>query len=456
MVRHLIGFQTEVASVVQPAARLSAELRISFEQQIGEQRGFHLGRLLNDSASAQKSYDAYREARTAELALYAALEPLARQISAAAVMRLDSLHAISHRWHTRDEALLAGEMTLAEYTPQLPLQRALQDSAQAVLTRLEQDVELAYALSATATQTLLRRDRTLALALGVLALLAAAGVAWTARSAHLLARALARSVEEEVRLRDESERRREELEHVTTSRARLIRGFSHDVKNPLGAADGYLALLEDGIMGGLEPKQNESISKARVLIRNALGLIQDLLELARAETGNVSLEIVGVDIARVTRETTDQFRAQAEAGGLRMETQTDDTPLLLQTDAARARQVLSNLLSNAVKYTSEGTVRVMVEHVTNGDAPRPGIWVAIRVADTGPGIPADKQRFLFQEFTRFQPGASQGAGIGLAISRHLARALGGDITFRSEEGKGSTFTFWLPGDAASTDSTDAA
>lgn len=153
---------------------------------------------------------------------------------------------------------------------------------------------------------------------------------------------------------------------------------------------------------------------------------------------------MGVDTGRIARETAEQFRAQAEARGLRVRTHTPPEAFLVQTDAARVRQILANLVSNAVKCTSEGTVTIRVGRRGNGAAPAPGDWVAVDVSDTGPGIPAHKQRFLFQEFTRLDPGAAHGAGIGLAISRHIAHALGGEITLASEVGRGSTFTLWLP------------
>ncbi len=106
---------------------------------------------------------------------------------------------------------------------------------------------------------------------------------------------------------------------------------------------------------------------------------------------------------------------------------------------------MSNLLSNAVKYTDRGGVTVRARVRSDGEAPGPGRWVAVEVADTGPGIPEDQRRFLFQEFARVSAGAGRrGAGIGLAIGRRIARRLGGDITFETEPGRGSTFTLWLP------------
>jgi signal transduction histidine kinase len=247
-----------------------------------------------------------------------------------------------------------------------------------------------------------------------------------------------------VHLLQESERRREELERITESRARLMRGFSHDVKNPLGAADGYAQLLQDGIMDELTDKQKESVGRIRRSLRSGLRLIDDLLELARAEAGQIEIRHVATDVREAVREVAEEYRAQAESKGLRLETQLPGDFPVVDSDAERVRQILGNLVSNAVKYTAEGAVHVRVGIREGARAPSPGRWVAVDVTDTGPGIPPDKQHLLFQEFVRITPGAGAGAGIGLAISRRVACALGGDLTLESEPGEGATFTLWLP------------
>jgi len=246
------------------------------------------------------------------------------------------------------------------------------------------------------------------------------------------------------RAREEAERRRAELVRLTESRSRLMRGFGHDVKNPLGAADGYLQLLEEGVAGELEEKVREGVSRARRSIRTALELIEDLLALARWEASQVEVEPSPTDVREVVRTIAEEYRAQAESKGLELRTEVPEELSLIESDAARIRQVLSNLLSNALKFTERGSITVRVEEREDGAAPTPGGWVAIDVVDTGPGIPKEKQRLLFREFTRLEPGKRRGAGVGLAMSRRIARALRGDVTLVSTPGKGSTFTLWLP------------
>ena len=239
--------------------------------------------------------------------------------------------------------------------------------------------------------------------------------------------------------------RREEVERVTASRARLIRGFTHDVKNPLGAADGILALLEDGILGELKPKQLESVRRVRRSIGAALGLIGYLLDLARAEAGQLEIHHEILDLGATAREVSEDFRAEAESKQLSLALEDiGSDSLTVCSDHARVRQVLSNLVSNAVKYTRPGgDIRIRVESRPKPDADS-GEWVAIDVADNGPGIAPEQQPRLFDEFARFDPGAAKGSGIGLAISERVARALDGAITVASQVGVGSTFTLWLP------------
>lgn len=247
-----------------------------------------------------------------------------------------------------------------------------------------------------------------------------------------------------VALLADSERRREELERVTESRSRLMRGFSHDLKNPLGAADGHAQLLEEGVVGELTEKQKGSVARIRGSIHGALGLIEDLLELARAEAGQIEVERQPVDVREVAWEMAEEYRAAAEARELELTAELPDRLSLIDSDASRIRQILGNLISNAVKYTGEGGVAVRVDVRGQGRAPGSGRWLAVDVSDTGLGIPEEKREEIFREFTRLEPGARRGAGLGLAISQRIAEALGGKITVESEVGKGSTFTLWLP------------
>ena len=249
----------------------------------------------------------------------------------------------------------------------------------------------------------------------------------------------------ERRVLSEAQEARNKLERVLASRSRLIRGFSHDVKNPIGAADGYAALLAEGVYGPMSAAQLESVEHIRRSIHSALSLIGDLHELASAETGHLAVKKERVNLRAILAELIDEYQAAARAGGLILEGQLDDYLAPAWTSEVRVQQIMSNLLSNAIKYTPRGSVTVETRMSYRGPAGKRGAWIRIDVTDTGPGIPADKQEFIFEEFSRIGTHEKLGAGLGLAISRLLAGALGGHITLDSEVGRGSCFTLWLPG-----------
>lgn len=235
---------------------------------------------------------------------------------------------------------------------------------------------------------------------------------------------------------------------VLASHEQLVRGFTHDVKNPLGAADGHLALMLEGIHGPLTAAQTESITRARQLIRVALDLVGQLLDIERAQTGNIELHRSSFDLGAVLRNLLHEYQPVAAARRMQLSLALPpDESLVVYSDPTRVRQIVGNLVSNALKYTQEGgRCEVRASPLAACDAPPSGPWIAIVVTDNGPGIPPEKQHLLFREFTRFSPGSADGSGIGLAISQQLARALEARLTFESTVGVGSTFTLWLPRD----------
>jgi len=254
-----------------------------------------------------------------------------------------------------------------------------------------------------------------------------------------------------VLLLQEAEQRGRELENVLQSKARLIRGLSHDLKNPLSAVSGYADLLDSGVKGRMSPEQSELLAGVRRGIQSMTRIIDDLLVLAGTEAGQLEIRKEMMDVAEAARDVVAEHRAAAENAGLTLELAAPEPAPRILSDAARVQQILGNLLSNAIKYTPEGgRVTVTIESVDNGDAPDAGRWTALRVSDTGEGIPKEAQERIFEEFFRLGRESTEepGTGLGLAISRNVARLLGGNITVDSEVGRGSTFTLWLPEDTA--------
>jgi PAS domain S-box-containing protein len=235
---------------------------------------------------------------------------------------------------------------------------------------------------------------------------------------------------------------------ATEARSRLIRGVTHDVKNPLGSADGYAQLLELELRGTLLPEQAKLVAGVRRGIHGALGMITDLLNLSRAESGGLPIDRQPADLAALAAEAVEDARGAAETAG-HVLVLDDFVPVPVDTDSARVREVLGNLLSNAIKYTpAPGHIAVRIEAVLDGTrGPRPGRWVAAHVHDSGPGIPLAERERVFSEFHRLHTAdQTSGHGLGLAISRLIARLLGGDLTVSGEPGQGAVFSLWLPAD----------
>ena len=227
------------------------------------------------------------------------------------------------------------------------------------------------------------------------------------------------------------------------ARASLMRGVTHDVKNPLGAAAGYVQLLEEGVAGDLAAPQADILRRIRRLLGVAVQTVTDLLELAHSES-DLHVEYTAVDVATIVAGVAQDHEAMARERALSLRCEAPSTRLV--TDPVRVQQILSNLITNAVKYTpAGGAIEVRIRRAPDG--------IGIDVADTGPGIPPELRSRLFEEFFRVRTGDAsqpQGNGLGLAISRRIARLIGGDVTYADAQNGGSVFTLWLSVTSAST------
>jgi signal transduction histidine kinase len=237
------------------------------------------------------------------------------------------------------------------------------------------------------------------------------------------------------------------LQRSVERQTTLIRGVTHDIKNPLGAASGYAELLADGIAGPMNEQQSEMVKRLKRLVATAQDTVTELLEVARGGGEELAIERRDTDIVATVRDVVADYEAGATQKKISL---TLDAPLAplppVVTDPARVRHVLENLLSNAIKYTPPGgTVAVGV--TAGGDGDGGGARdVRISVRDTGAGIPSAFRDRIFDEFFRIPSSDSSvpGSGLGLAISRRIARLLGGDITVADPPERGSIFTFALP------------
>jgi signal transduction histidine kinase len=417
----------------EPARTLVSRLRFDLVREISA---------LGDAAAAGVPDPAatYAAARADERAVFAELAPLAARLGPEVEARFAELRARTGEWHARvgDEEVLRRRARGAA-PARTPLERERFEAALRAAAAMDSAILRATARSRGQIRAAEVTGLWLTFASGVLALLAAAVVA------ALTARVRRYAAEAE-RRREEAEAALAESARANEARARLIRGVSHDVKNPLGAARGYAELLAMGIKGPLSAGQAPLVDGIHRSVDAALAIVADLLDVARADSGGLAVERVPADLARVAREAVDDHRAAAEAAGHALELEPPGGAVPVHTDPARVRQVLGNLLSNAIKYTpAPGRITVAAEAAAGDGAPRPGPWAAVRVTDTGPGIPPEMREAVFDEFTRLdESSAAKGHGLGLAISRRIARLLGGDVTVADAPGPGATFVLWLP------------
>ena len=246
---------------------------------------------------------------------------------------------------------------------------------------------------------------------------------------------------------------RAEAEAASQAKSEFLAVMSHELRTPLNAVIGYAELLDLGIAGSLTPEQRQHVSRIRASGRHLLGLVNEVLDLAKVEAGRLSLQHGVASAAHTIDAALALIEPMGEARGITVQAKPFvDSDALYEGDEDRVRQVLVNLLTNALKFTAAGGRVSAVWGVTtepDRDARLSGAgpWVVVRVEDTGIGIPSDQIAAIFDPFTQVEGGhtrSSDGSGLGLTISRRLARLMRGDLTARSELGKGSVFTLWLP------------
>ena len=239
----------------------------------------------------------------------------------------------------------------------------------------------------------------------------------------------------------ELERTNADLERASHAKDRFLATMSHELRTPLNAILGFTGTLLMRMPGALNDLQEQQLKTVRTAGKHLLSLINDLLDLARIESGKVVMKRDMVECQGVVNELADALRALAERKGLHLDCRIDNVMTPLCTDRRALLQILMNLTNNAIKYTSSGSVAIECNQRTDGG----GVATDISVTDTGVGIKPEEQEQLFDAFARVgDPRAQQeGTGLGLYYSRKLAALIGARITFTSEFGSGSRFTLTL-------------
>ncbi len=240
----------------------------------------------------------------------------------------------------------------------------------------------------------------------------------------------------------ERERAMEAMVRAMRLKDEFLAGMSHELRTPLSAILGVTEALRELVYGPISAAQLEPLRTVEASAQHLLSLIDDVLDLSRLEAGKTEIDPQNVNVGELCVETMQLVRPQAAAGRLHLSTTIEEGLSELQADPRRLKQILLNLLSNAIKFTpEEGQVGLRVYRAADGAT------VAFAVRDTGLGIPDEKLHLLFKPFVQLDHGLSRrhpGAGLGLALSNHLAQLHGGRITVKSKLGEGSTFTLTVP------------
>jgi CheY-like chemotaxis protein/nitrogen-specific signal transduction histidine kinase len=248
----------------------------------------------------------------------------------------------------------------------------------------------------------------------------------------------------------ELEEKADQLALTSRYKSEFLANMSHELRTPLNSLLILSKQLAENKGANLSSKQVQYAQTIHESGADLMALINELLDLAKIESGTMELNVSELLFERIKDDVERSFSHVAEEKGLEFATELDENlPKVIETDGMRLHQVLRNLLSNAFKFTEKGRVSLKIR---SADAPRwsaraMGKVVAFDVVDTGIGIPADKQRLIFEAFQQADGGTGRkygGTGLGLSISRELARLLGGFIEVQSEVGLGSTFTLFLP------------
>jgi protein-histidine pros-kinase len=251
--------------------------------------------------------------------------------------------------------------------------------------------------------------------------------------------AAVRDVTERKNIEQQLRDKNSELERVGRAKDRFLSSMSHELRTPLNAIIGFTGTLLMELPGPLNADQTRQLRTVESSGKHLLSIINDLLDLAKIESGAVELALEPVELVGLVQRIASSLLPLASDKGLLFSVELPDTRVTVQSDARALGQILINLVSNAIKFTDEGAVEVSLV-VVNGSGPK------IMVSDTGPGITGDDLLRVFNAFERGGPVAGrvkEGTGLGLYISRKLAELIGAEVTVQTTYGTGSTFAVAL-------------
>lgn len=232
----------------------------------------------------------------------------------------------------------------------------------------------------------------------------------------------------------------EAAQRADEAKSKFFTSMSHELRTPIGAIAGYADLLASGMFGSVTETQSERLTRIKTVASHLQHIVDDVLSFARIGAGREEAEVTDGDALALAREALIAVEPLAVKKGLAVRSRLPADRVPIRTDQVKVRQILINLLGNAIKFTERGSIEIEVSLVDEGRT------VAFSVLDTGPGISQANLAGIFDPFTRVpnRDRPKPGTGLGLAVSRGLARLLGGDISVTSEVGVGSRFTARIP------------
>ncbi len=247
----------------------------------------------------------------------------------------------------------------------------------------------------------------------------------------------------------EIEKKAHELEVSGKYKSEFLANMSHELRTPLNAIMILSQILAENETGNLTEEQADYMRTIYSAGTDLLTLINEILDLSKVESGKVEILPENFSLHElITKSVDNKFRALATKKSITFDIEIKDcVPKTIYSGELRVKQILNNLLSNALKFTHQGGIKLHLDYQTTDYFKDEKSYITIQVTDTGIGIPKDKHQVIFEAFQQADGSTSRkygGTGLGLSISRQLARLLGGDITVKSQDGQGSTFTFYLP------------